>query len=1238
MKYSELVNFEPIDSVVQLTDANDTNKAMHLLDTYVISDRMADTINNMIVEQLQFKRNVDNKGLLIVGNYGSGKSHLMSVISTIAEHEGASMHIANKEVAEHAREIEGQFKVIRFEIGSTEMPLREIIINQLEAGLDEMGVDFEFPAADEIVNNKDALREMMAKFEETYADKGLLLVVDELLDYLRGRREQQLALDLGFLREIGEIAEESRFRFIAGIQEMIFDNPRFSFVADSLRRVQQRFEQVHIVKDDISYVISQRLLKKNDQQKALIREHLTKFTSLYNRLSEDMDTYVDLFPIHPAYLTTFERVHGIEKRVALKTITQEVNKIINEDVSYNAPGVISYDSYWSVIENDPSNKTLPDVREVLDKVSTVKSRIQSAFPMKRRMYKDMAIRIMNAMALNRLTTDDIYSPVGLSAAELKDDLFLTVDGQMDFLLDDADPAAFLASSVGVAMKAVMETVSYQYVSVNDTNAQYYLDLKKDIDVGSLINDRAEIIEPSTMDRYYYAVLKNAVTLDDNTYVSGYQIWSYELPWEERHVTRKGYLFFGAPNERSTAQPERDFYIYFLHPFDKFKFTDEKRDDEVFFDLNIEDAKFTEDLKRYAAASELYADAAQAQKQLYKSKVDQYFKRLNKWLFEHFVSAFKVTYMGKTGFIDDFGMFLPQSDSLKELMDYCADEFLNQWFVDKYSDYPSFRGLKNGRITSNNIKELAADALNYLNGRQSAQGKGIISGLVLSDNQGRVTDESVSRSGYAQWITGLLADKGNGQVINNNEMFDDNAIKGVTDRRLSKEFKLEPELVIVLIVALVKTGKAELSVNGVNYNALNFAELVKQPVDSLLSFTYLKQPTGLPVNVVSALFKMYDVTLPNFDETYLVPAIRELHGKLSDAVQSVVLTEQQIKTGFTVGNREVLDAHKQRVDLDSLKQYKVFIETVLRYDTSAKMKNLTITLADVDSQIKNKQLIDDLKKLKNDVDDVNSLVSYVDQAQGVVGYESEWSIKASNKVDELTNALSDGKSFRSEKQALNSLKTAYIDMYFDAHEKHRLNATEEMRKNELQQSATYKQLNLLSRKIMILPAGQLNDWRQEVQELKACYSLTKSDLEINPICKHCQFNLIDMGNNPKLILDEANDKLNGLIEQWTAVLVSNLETEDVKTNRKLLSSDEEAMISAFVAANKLDEILPTNFVEVVNSLFSGLEEVHISIDDIKKALGNGAPVSLDKLENQLKQLLNELTIGKDKDKVRFTYKG
>src|SRR5215213_11878507 len=87
MRYSDLVQFEPIETVIQLRDADKEKTARELVNSYVISDRMADQLINLVFPQIQFQRPQDNKGVLIVGNYGTGKSHLMSVISAIAEYE-----------------------------------------------------------------------------------------------------------------------------------------------------------------------------------------------------------------------------------------------------------------------------------------------------------------------------------------------------------------------------------------------------------------------------------------------------------------------------------------------------------------------------------------------------------------------------------------------------------------------------------------------------------------------------------------------------------------------------------------------------------------------------------------------------------------------------------------------------------------------------------------------------------------------------------------------------------------------------------------------------------------------------------------------------------------------------------------------------------------------------------------------------------------------------------------------
>jgi Family of unknown function (DUF6079) len=71
MRYGDLIQFDPIETVVQLQDADEAATARQLAATYVISDEMAEKIIAVALPQLQIDHPADNKGLLIVGNYGT---------------------------------------------------------------------------------------------------------------------------------------------------------------------------------------------------------------------------------------------------------------------------------------------------------------------------------------------------------------------------------------------------------------------------------------------------------------------------------------------------------------------------------------------------------------------------------------------------------------------------------------------------------------------------------------------------------------------------------------------------------------------------------------------------------------------------------------------------------------------------------------------------------------------------------------------------------------------------------------------------------------------------------------------------------------------------------------------------------------------------------------------------------------------------------------------------------------
>ena len=53
-----------------------------------------------------------------------------------------------------------------------------------------------------------------------------------------------------------------------------------------------------------------------------------------------------------------------------------------------------------------------------------------------------------------------------------------------------------------------------------------------------------------LDRAYFSAMRQLMErTDETTYVSGFQIWQYQIEWQERRVERIGYLFFGARNDR-----------------------------------------------------------------------------------------------------------------------------------------------------------------------------------------------------------------------------------------------------------------------------------------------------------------------------------------------------------------------------------------------------------------------------------------------------------------------------------------------------------------------------------------------------------------------------------------------------------------------------------------------------------------------------------------------------------------
>jgi hypothetical protein len=82
----------------------------------------------------------------------------------------------------------------------------------------------------------------------------------------------------------------------------------------------------------------------------------------------------------------------------------------------------------------------------------------------------------------------------------------------------------------------------QFISSNPDSRQFYLDLKKTDDFAPLIKKRAESLDASQLDRYYYEALRAVMECTDKANSTGYKSWQHEIEWRERKAARQAYLF------------------------------------------------------------------------------------------------------------------------------------------------------------------------------------------------------------------------------------------------------------------------------------------------------------------------------------------------------------------------------------------------------------------------------------------------------------------------------------------------------------------------------------------------------------------------------------------------------------------------------------------------------------------------------------------------------------------------
>ncbi len=734
--------------------------------------------------------------------------------------------------------------------------------------------------------------------------------------------------------------------------------------------------------------------------------------------------------------------------------------------------------------------------------------------------------------------------------------------------------------------------------------------------------------------------------DETTYVSGFQIWQYQIEWQDRRVERIGYLFFGAPNDRPTAQPPRDFYIYFIQPFEPPRFRDEHLADEVFFRLKGLDNDIRHSLSSYAAALDLASTASGNAKAIYLSKAQDALRAMSKWLQEKQMTALEVTYGGKSKALQDWARGVSLRDkarlgaeeriNFRDVVNVVSGIALAGHFADIAREYPAFSVL----VTETNRKQLIASALRHLaGGPRTKDAVAILDALGMLDGD-RI---DLGASPYAQEVLSRLKAKGHGQVLNRGELLEGNPD---SEYFAPARFRLEPDLLVTVLAGLVYAGDIVLAITGDKIDSSKLAQLTEHPQEDLKAFKYIEAPKEINVAVLRALFELLGLSpgLAQLASQGSEEPVKQLQQAVGELVRRVLAASTDMQGRLAFWGQPLLRDDELRDWRTRLEALKTFTEALSPYNTVGKLKNLRIGSDDIEAQKKNLECLSAVEALLTLVAELGPTAAYLSQAELVLSGDHPWVAQAqAGRADTLAKLATakDGANIAQLgttcRQALTQLKKDYVTAYVASHSKARLGVTEDKTKSALRKDPRLVALRALAG-ISLMPTSQLTAFEDRLSGLKSCYQLTDAELTASPVCPHCAFKPaneslpLGLAANALTQLDEELDRL---LAAWQQTLLDNLEDPIIQANFDLLKPQARGLIQAFVTSRSLPDPVTPGFVSAVQEALSGLEKIAVTSDDIKQALLlGGSPATPDDLRKRFEAFLTDRCKGKDTSKLRF----
>ena len=721
--------------------------------------------------------------------------------------------------------------------------------------------------------------------------------------------------------------------------------------------------------------------------------------------------------------------------------------------------------------------------------------------------------------------------------------------------------------------------------------------------------------------------------DAKQYVPGFEIYQRDLNWDSHNIFREGYLFLGLPGERSTAQPERDFYIHIMPPYSTAGVTVKNLEDEVYFFFKSTD-EFKEILGYYSAANAQAEISEGKDKDAYLSKATMYRKKLLKYLSDNKNTCFDVLYKGQRRQLIEIlrGRFNRDMD-FKDTVDLAASLCFDEYFYGKYPDYPVMKT----KVTRKNMAENVRQAFDYFAGRKTQTATLMLQSFGVLDGD-KIRPEA---SKYAAYYIDQLKQLPPQGVINYSDIFD---VK-YDDQYEDKHFKINYLFTPIIFLSMVYAGYATMTLrNGTVLSASNLDTVPRIGVLDLYEFKYLARPAQMAMAELKKLFevlKINPVLLDNPKDRD--EGVRQLLDKAMSTSNAAVIAYQKLNNVFELWHEPLVDAQHLNAMQKACGALKdEFSNYSARFNTPAKLNNFILTFEEIDKLAEQIKLIKVIEEYVNFKIECASNVSYLSNIE-FIDLGANFKQKLETVKDEFRSArdsiltgVSGAAAAQKANFVLEKVKEEYIDVYYEEHKKKRLDITDAKRRGKLQESLALANLRKL-RSIEILSAAKLVAIEQDMANLKVCYELTPTELKSSHICPHCHYSLGDKAANVAGQLDNIEIRIDELVEEWQQTLLDTISDPIVASQKEYLNAEQQNVIDEFIKTASLPKRVDDFCIKAIKALLKGFEPVVIDAKDLMDKLMKLPPMDETAFKQKLNELVADYTKGKDESKLRIIVK-